>query len=137
MKSFPGNVWPDPSGRALLALLDCAVQGLSARAFAEYLSLGVVPQEEGKAEAAAYDKFACFCKDTADAKLYSITKGHETTTLLTAAIEYLASEFTELAAEKAATRQEISNIQFTMEAEQAARDSEFAQFSSDDNDLQA
>jgi RecB family exonuclease len=34
---------PDPSGRAFLALLDCAVDGLSARRFAEYLSLGQVP----------------------------------------------------------------------------------------------
>jgi RecB family exonuclease len=34
---------PDPSGRALLALLACAAEGLSARRFAEYLSLGEVP----------------------------------------------------------------------------------------------
>ena len=35
---------PDPSGRALLALLACAAEGYSARRFAEYLSLGEVPQ---------------------------------------------------------------------------------------------
>ena len=34
---------PDPSGRALLALLACAAEGSSARRFAEYLSLGEVP----------------------------------------------------------------------------------------------
>jgi CRISPR/Cas system-associated exonuclease Cas4 (RecB family) len=34
---------PDPAGRAFLALLGCAAEGLSARAFAEYLSLGEVP----------------------------------------------------------------------------------------------
>lgn len=34
---------PDPSGRAFLALLDCATEHLSARAFAEYLSFGQVP----------------------------------------------------------------------------------------------
>jgi ATP-dependent helicase/nuclease subunit B len=40
---------PDASGRAFLALLGCAVERLSARAFAEYLSLGQVPrpQEDG------------------------------------------------------------------------------------------
>ena len=38
-----GAVRPDPSGRAFLALLACAAEGLSARAFAEYLSLGEVP----------------------------------------------------------------------------------------------
>lgn len=34
---------PDPAGRAFLALLACANEGLSARRFAEYLSLGEVP----------------------------------------------------------------------------------------------
>ncbi len=34
---------PDPAGRALLVLLDCAIEKLSARRFAEYLSLGQVP----------------------------------------------------------------------------------------------
>jgi RecB family exonuclease len=39
-----GALAPDPAGRALLALLACAAEGLSARRFAEYLSLGVVPK---------------------------------------------------------------------------------------------
>lgn len=34
---------PDPAGRAFLALLACAVENLSARRFAEYLSLAQVP----------------------------------------------------------------------------------------------
>ena len=34
---------PHPAGRALLALLACAAEGLSARRFAEYLSLAQVP----------------------------------------------------------------------------------------------
>jgi len=38
-----GTVRPDPSGRAFLALLACAADKLSARRFAEYLSLGEVP----------------------------------------------------------------------------------------------
>jgi ATP-dependent helicase/nuclease subunit B len=38
-----GTRRPDPAGRALLVLLDCAIDGLSARRFAEYLSLGQVP----------------------------------------------------------------------------------------------
>jgi len=35
---------PDPAGRAFIALLSCAVEGLSARRFDEYLSLGQVPR---------------------------------------------------------------------------------------------
>jgi ATP-dependent helicase/nuclease subunit B len=38
-----GAVRPDPAGRAFCALLKCADEGLSARRFAEYLSLGQVP----------------------------------------------------------------------------------------------
>ncbi len=41
-----GTTAPDPTGRAMLALLSCAAEGLSARAFAEYLSLGQVPDPE-------------------------------------------------------------------------------------------
>lgn len=41
---FAGGVRrPHPSGRAMLALLACAAERLSARRFAEYLSLGQVP----------------------------------------------------------------------------------------------
>ncbi len=38
-----GAVRPDPAGRAFVALLECAAESLSARKFAEYLSLGQVP----------------------------------------------------------------------------------------------
>jgi ATP-dependent helicase/nuclease subunit B len=41
-----GTRRPDPSGRAFLALLACANDGLSARRFAEYLSLGQVPARD-------------------------------------------------------------------------------------------
>lgn len=41
-----GALRPDPAGRALLALLSCAAEGLSARRFAEYLSLGQVPDPD-------------------------------------------------------------------------------------------
>lgn len=37
---------PDASGRALITLLFCAEEGLSAKRFAEYLSLGQVPDPE-------------------------------------------------------------------------------------------
>lgn len=39
-----GTERPDPAGRAFLALLLCAAEGLSARRFDEYLSLGQVPR---------------------------------------------------------------------------------------------
>jgi CRISPR/Cas system-associated exonuclease Cas4 (RecB family) len=39
-----GTRRPDPSGRALLALLACAAEGLPASRFSEYLSLGQLPE---------------------------------------------------------------------------------------------
>lgn len=39
---------PDPAGRAFLALLACAEEGLSASRFAEYLSLGQVPRADDR-----------------------------------------------------------------------------------------
>ncbi len=40
-----GTERPDPAGRAWLALMACAAEGLSASRFAEYLSLGQVPPD--------------------------------------------------------------------------------------------
>jgi CRISPR/Cas system-associated exonuclease Cas4 (RecB family) len=39
-----GTRRPDPAGRAFIALLSCGVEGLSAKRFDEYLSLGQVPK---------------------------------------------------------------------------------------------
>ena len=39
-----GSVRPEPSGRAFLALLACAAEGCSASRFAEYLSIGQIPE---------------------------------------------------------------------------------------------
>jgi ATP-dependent helicase/nuclease subunit B len=41
---------PRPEGRAMLALLACAAENLSARRYAEYLSLAQVPDEPSRAE---------------------------------------------------------------------------------------
>jgi CRISPR/Cas system-associated exonuclease Cas4 (RecB family) len=48
-----GTVKPDPTGRALVALIACAAEGLSARRFAEYLSLGQLPDTKQGAPPAA------------------------------------------------------------------------------------
>jgi len=47
-----GTRRPDPAGRAFIALLSCAVEGLSAKRFDEYLSLGQVPRVPDAAAAA-------------------------------------------------------------------------------------
>lgn len=60
---------PDPSGRALLALLKCAEDGLSARGFSEYLSLGQVPKDEAGAPPAALPEEARFVRGEVDESL--------------------------------------------------------------------
>ncbi len=45
-----GTMRPHPAGRALLALLACAADGLSASRFAEYVSLAQVPDPDGPAD---------------------------------------------------------------------------------------
>jgi ATP-dependent helicase/nuclease subunit B len=45
-----GATRPEPAGRAFLTLLSCAAENLSASRFAEYMSLGQVPQAPAVAE---------------------------------------------------------------------------------------
>ena len=59
-----GTTRPDPAGRALLALLACAAEGLSARRFAEYLSLAQVPDlDTQRARAAEPTPFVASVED--------------------------------------------------------------------------
>jgi chromosome segregation ATPase len=66
--------------------------------------------EEGKAEAAAYDKFACFCKENADDKHYSINKKGARIAELDASIKKLAAgiqTFTDKGAESTTKKEEL------------------------------
>jgi hypothetical protein len=49
-----GTRRPHPAGRAFLALIACALDRLSARRFAEYLSLGQVPETSSGGTIAAF-----------------------------------------------------------------------------------
>merc|ERR1719387_929099 len=91
--------------------------------------------EEGKAEAAAYDKFACFCKEQADEKLYSITKAGQKIELLTAQIKSLTGDITNLNQEIADLNTQISDLTTTCEAEQKARDKAFNDYAIRRDDL--
>ena len=52
-----GTTRPDAAGRALLALMACASEGLSARRFAEYISLAQVPDRSEAAELTNGDRW--------------------------------------------------------------------------------
>ena len=51
-----GSWRPDAAGRSFLALLHCAEERLSASRFAEYLSLGQMPEEEGARHPAVWER---------------------------------------------------------------------------------
>jgi len=91
--------------------------------------------EEGKAEAEGYDKFACFCKEQADEKLYAITKADQKIELLTAESKALQGDITNLNKEIASLNTEISDLQSTCEAEQKARDEAFNKYAIRRDDL--
>ncbi|MGV3622779.1 MAG: PD-(D/E)XK nuclease family protein [Archangium sp.] len=64
-----GQPRPDPAGRALLALLACAAEGLSARRFAEYLSLSQVPTPDAAGAPPAANTESFVAPDGADTLL--------------------------------------------------------------------
>jgi len=90
---------------------------------------------EGKAEAEAYDKFACFCKEQADEKLYSITKKAEKIALLDAQIKSLAGEITKLDQDIASLNTEADDLDKACETNQAARDKAFNSYAVKRDDL--
>jgi hypothetical protein len=51
-----GSRRPDVAGRSFLALLHCAGERLSASRFAEYLSLGQMPEDEEPRTPAAWER---------------------------------------------------------------------------------
>jgi hypothetical protein len=93
--------------------------------------------EEGKAEADGYDKFACFCKEQADEKLYSITKANEKIALLTAEIKSLTGDLTNLAREISTLNTDIDDLKTVCEDEQTKNDKEFNAYAITRDDLAA
>merc|ERR1719359_1389402 len=81
--------------------------------------------EEGKEEAAGYDKYACFCKEQSDEKLYSITTKNKKIALLTDQVAALDGEITGLNKEIVDLNTEISDLQTTCEKAQETRDADF------------
>merc|ERR1719399_2023028 len=84
--------------------------------------------EEGKVEAAGYDKFACFCKEQADDKLYSMTTKAEKMSLLDATIKALSGDLVNLNKDISKENKEIEETEDLCEKEQALRDEQHADY---------
>jgi len=84
--------------------------------------------EEGKSEAAEYDKYACFCKQQADSKNYAIGVSKERIAALDATIEVLKSEITDLDLEAANLGTEITDLGTDIKTEKDLRKDDHAKY---------
>lgn len=85
-------------------------------------------EQEGKDEATAYDKFACFCKEQADNKLYAIEKSTKKINHLSSKIEKLDTEITELDGEISGLGSRIETLDGELVSSKALRDSQHQAF---------
>jgi len=92
--------------------------------------------EEGKKEAAEYDKFACFCKEQASDKLYAIEKSRVKITELEAKIEELETEISGLNGEIQELGERITEIEGKVKETTEARDKDREEFQAEQEDLQ-
>jgi len=99
--------------------------------------LGKDIEEEGKNEAKAYDKFACFCKENADEKLYNIEKSEAKIEKLTAKISKLSTEIATLNADINALTTLIENKEAEVKTAEELRATQHESYLSADGDMGA
>lgn len=92
-------------------------------------------QEEGKAEAESYDKFACFCKDEADKKVYVIAKSDKLINELKTDIEALTGEIAALDDEAATLAKSIEDEEATQKKNTEARNKEHEEYQKERDSL--
>jgi len=78
-------------------------------------------EEEGKAEATAYDKYACFCKEQSDDKRYAIEKSDKKIKKLAAHISELDAEIADLNSDIGALAQRVSELEGNIKEAEAVR----------------
>jgi len=83
---------------------------------------------EGKEEAAQYDKYACFCKEQADEKLYSIEKSDNKIADLKAEIKELDTAIAQLNSDISDLGRKSSRLGRQIKRKQAKRDREHAEY---------
>jgi chromosome segregation ATPase len=83
---------------------------------------------EGKKEAAQYDKFACFCKEQADEKLYAIEKSTAKIADLKAEIKELDGEIAELNSQISDLSKTISRLEDEIDKKTKKREKQHAEY---------
>merc|ERR1719224_12205 len=92
---------------------------------------------EGKKEAEQYDKYACFCKQQADEKLYNIEKSQKIIKKQTAKISKLETEISELNADINALTTLIEEKEAEIKAAEDLRNEQHEKYLATDADMQA
>ena len=92
---------------------------------------------EGKKEAEQYDKYACFCKEQADEKLYNIEKSEKIIKKQTAQISKLETEIAELNSDINALTTLIEEKQAAIKAAEDLRAEQHEKYLATDADMQA
>mmetsp|Transcript_52922 Transcript_52922/g.97670 ORF Transcript_52922/g.97670 Transcript_52922/m.97670 type:complete len:695 (+) Transcript_52922:75-2159(+) len=98
-------------------------------------SLTVKVTADGKAEATTYDKFACFCKQQVDDKLYAIETSTKLIEDMDAKIDDLDSKASALAGEISGLKLSISTDEGSKKAEIESRAAENAKYLTDKGNL--
>mmetsp|Transcript_33361 Transcript_33361/g.72913 ORF Transcript_33361/g.72913 Transcript_33361/m.72913 type:complete len:694 (-) Transcript_33361:56-2137(-) len=92
-------------------------------------------EHEAQEEAAAYDKYACFCKEQADEFLYTTTKSQKKIDELTASIDDLSAKINTLNGQVSKANTDVTTIEGNMATEQSSRDTEKSIYDREDQDL--
>merc|ERR1719305_1523370 len=90
---------------------------------------------EGKKEAEQYDKFACFCKEQADEKLYGIETSDAKIADLKAEIKELDADIAKLNGEISDLSKSISSLEGEIKRKTDKRDKEHAEYQLRANDM--
>mmetsp|Transcript_17521 Transcript_17521/g.49779 ORF Transcript_17521/g.49779 Transcript_17521/m.49779 type:complete len:690 (-) Transcript_17521:100-2169(-) len=85
-------------------------------------------EQEGKDEAAAYDKFACFCKAQADQKMYALEKSQGIIDEHEAVIGSLGPEITQLDQDIVALKGDVSTEKTAAEATTGTRQAAYDKY---------
>ena len=92
---------------------------------------------EGKKEAEQYDKYACFCKEQADEKLYNIEKSQKRIKKQTATIGKLETEISELNSDINALTLLVEEKEAAIKAAEDLRNEQHEKYVATDADMQA
>lgn len=92
-------------------------------------------QAEGVTEAASYDKYACFCKEHADSKVYEIAKSDHKIAGFDAEITKLASDIAALDSSVAKNKEEIAKEEDIQKENLKARSEDHEEYVKSRNDL--